>query len=149
MNLSEHFTLAEFTASQTASRLGIPNQPTPEALRALERTAAGMERVRKALYDAPILISSGYRCAELNTLVNGSHGSQHLIGEACDFTAPRFGTPEQIMRALVGTDVGYDQIILEFYNPRTGAGWVHISFSDRNRKQALIIDHGGPRLWNS
>ena len=30
--LSPHFTLAEFTYSQTASRMGLDNTPTPEAL---------------------------------------------------------------------------------------------------------------------
>lgn len=141
--LSEHFTLDEFTLSQTAIRCGIPNDPPASVMPALERTAAGMEMVRELLGDAPILVSSGYRSPELNMLVNGQHGSQHLLGEACDFTAPNFGTPEDIVRTIVGSDLPYDQVIWEH------ARWVHISFSDRNRRQALIIDNAGTRPWKS
>jgi hypothetical protein len=30
-----------------------------------------------------------------------------------------------------------------------GSGWVHISFSDRPRKQALVIDHTGTRIYTA
>lgn len=142
MKLSEHFTLDEFTSSQTATRCGINNAPQAEYMPALERTAQGMEMVREVLGDVPILVSSGYRSPELNMLVNGSHGSQHLLGEACDFTAPAFGSPEEIMRAIIKSEVPYDQLIYEF------GRWVHISFSLQNRRQKLVIDHAGTRPWS-
>jgi len=37
MNLSENFTVTEFTKSQTAARLGIDNMPTPEHLENAKR----------------------------------------------------------------------------------------------------------------
>jgi len=148
MKLSEHFTLDEFTSSQTATRCGINNAPPAEYMPALERTAQGMEMVREVLGDVPILVSSGYRSPELNMLVNGSHGSQHLLGEACDFTAPAFGSPEEIMRAIIKSEVPYDQLILEYYDPTRHTGWVHVSFSLRNRRQKLVIDHAGTRPWS-
>lgn len=143
MKLSEHFTLDEFTSSQTATRCGINNAPPAEYMPALKRTAQGMEMVREVLGDVPILVSSGYRSPELNMLVNGSHGSQHLLGEACDFTAPAFGSPEEIMRAIIKSEVPYDQLIYEF------GRWVHVSFSLRNRRQKLVIDNAGTRPWSS
>lgn len=141
--LSEHFTIDEFTFSQTASRNGISNDPPPDVVSALHRTAMGMEMVREALGNVPILVSSGYRSPALNAVVGGQIGSQHLLGEAVDFTAPTFGSPGDVMRAIVKSDVPYDQIILEF------GRWVHISFSDRNRHQMLVIDHTGTRPWTS
>ena len=139
MYLSTNFTVDEFTASQTAAREGIDNDLPIELLPAAKRTAYGLEMVRTLLGDKPILISSGYRSAALNAAVKGSQGSQHLVAEAVDFTCPAFGTPAQIVNTLVKSQLYYDQCILEF------GRWVHISFSDSPRRQALIIDHDGVR----
>ena len=139
MNLSPHFTLEEFSESQTAGRKGIDNDPPSLLFSSLSNTAEGLEQVRTLLGDRPIRISSGYRSPALNKAVGGSASSQHVLGEAVDFTCPAFGTPRQIVSAIVASKIPYDQVIQEFDS------WVHISFSTRNRRQALIIDNGGTR----
>ena len=142
MNLSRNFTVDELTHSQTAARLGLDNTPSLAVLDALKRTAYGLEDVR-ALLNAPILISSGYRSARVNRAVGGSYKSQHTVGAAADFTAPGFGTPDAVMRAIVdaGT-IHYDQIAIEF------GRWIHISFVQKGaRRQALVIDHSGTRAF--
>jgi hypothetical protein len=141
MNLSPHFTLEEFTHSQTAARMGLDNTPHATTVAALSATAAGMEMVRAALGSKPIVISSGYRSPTLNTVARGSRRSQHLLGEACDFTCPAFGTPREIVALLVDSTVPYDQLIYEY------GAWVHISFGPRNRREVLIIDRTGTRPW--
>lgn len=133
MQLSKNFTLDEFTVSQTASRNGISNKPTEEVLERLVNTAESMEKVRKLL-GYPINISSGYRSPELNKAVKGAATSQHLTGEACDFTCPKFGTPRQIVDKIQKSAIDFDQLILEWDS------WVHISFKrGGNRKQVLAI----------
>lgn len=139
MKLSANFSLSEFTISQTASRLGINNEPTPDVLQNLIRTANCMEDVRVLLKNNSILISSGYRSKELNKAVKGSSSSQHVKGEACDFSCPNFGSIDEIMSVIVNSSIKYDQCIKEFNS------WIHISFSDLNRRQALIIDSKGTR----
>ena len=139
MNLSPHFTLEEFIESQTAARQSINNDPPSLLFPSLTATAEGLEQVRTLLGDRPMRISSGYRSPTLNRAVGGSTNSQHVLGEAVDFTCPAFGTPRQIVAAIVASGIPYDQVIQEFDS------WVHISFSHRNRRQALIIDHGGTR----
>lgn len=141
MQLSEHFSLDEFTASQTAARLRIDNTPDDETLANLRGTASGMEAVRAYLGNVPIHISSGYRSLALNAAVGSKPTSQHVTGCACDFTAPEYGTPEAIVRDLVASGIPYDQVIFEFDT------WVHISFSPQNRRQALTIDHDGTRAF--
>ena len=141
MYLSTNFHLDEFIASQCAAREGIDNDLPIELLPAAKRTAYGLEMVRTLLGDKPILISSGYRSAALNAAVKGSQGSQHLVAEAVDFTCPSFGTPAQIVNTLVKSQLYYDQCLLEY------SRWVHISFSDRNRRQALIVDSTGTRPY--
>ena len=58
MRLSENFTLAEFTASQTAARRRIDNDPPIELYDPLKRTAEGLERIR-AVVCSPVIITSG------------------------------------------------------------------------------------------
>ena len=139
MNLSPHFTMAEFVVSDTAARRGIDNDPPAELLHALKRTAQGMEAVRVRLGGAPIIVTSGYRSPALNAAVGGQPSSQHTRGEAADFIAPRFGSPTEVAAALRDSGVDYDQLILEF------GRWVHISFSQAPRHQALVIDARGTR----
>jgi zinc D-Ala-D-Ala carboxypeptidase len=146
MYLSANFTVSEFVASQTAAREDIDNDIPIELLPAARQTAYGLEMIRTLLGDRPLLISSGYRSAALNAAVKGSMGSQHLVAEAADFTCPTYGTPAQIMNALVASQIPYDQCILEYSSNKNG-GWVHVSFSQRNRKQALRIDKDGTRAY--
>jgi zinc D-Ala-D-Ala carboxypeptidase len=144
MKLSEHFDLSEFTHSQTADRNHIDNTPPSYILPKLMLLAQGMEKVRSLLGDKPITISSGYRCDKLNSLVGSRPTSQHTLGIAADFICPAFGSPEQIVRAIVNGDLEYDQVIQEFATG-PGKGWVHISFSERKRMQALVIDSSGTK----
>lgn len=142
MNMSPHFTLAEFVISETAARSGIDNDPPIELLPALKRTALGLEAVRVRLGGAPITVTSGYRCPALNAAIGGAKDSQHMRGEAADFICPRFGTPAEVAAALRDSGIEYDQLLLEF------GRWVHISFSAAPRRQALIIDARGTRpMW--
>lgn len=122
--LSPNFTLAEFTISQEATRRGLDNTPGPNALANLHRLASCMEEVRLLLWGAPILPSSVYRSDRVNRLVKGAANSAHVFGLACDFTAPRYGTPLQICQALA-VNAGlwfFDQLIFE-------GTWVHLGLS--------------------
>lgn len=143
MMLSPHFSLPEFVLSQEAARRGIDNTPPADILPALYRTAQGLEAVRIRLGGAPMLISSGYRCLDLNRAIGSKDTSQHVQGEAADFTAPRFGGPLEIVSALKDSGVEYDQLILEY--AKGGGGWVHVSFSAAPRHMALEIDRDGTR----
>lgn len=140
MNLTEHFTLAELTVTNT----GLDNSPTdPKVILNLKKLALGLEEVRKVLKQ-PIRVTSGFRGPAVNVAVKGSQTSQHLQGLAADFTCPKFGTPTQIMKAIFQSNILYDQCILEY--PENG-GWIHISFSDKPRKQALIINKTGSKPY--
>lgn len=140
--LSQHFTLDEFLASQTAAREGIPNQPDAAAMDHLKRTADVMEKVRTLLGSKPIIISSGYRGPQLNDAVGGSSTSAHCYGLAADFTCPGFGDPHEICLKLEPhlKELGVDQLIWEY------ASWVHLGLRDGEpRCQCLTIDNSGTR----
>lgn len=152
MNLSPHFTLAEFVASVKAVELGIDNSLPPELLANARATADMAERIRAELsrisgYTVPILISSGYRCMALNTAVGGSKGSDHLRAQSIDWTAPSFGTPLQICRALGPrvAGLGIGQLIYEGPDNRR---WVHTStrLPDKLVNRVITIGPDGPML---
>jgi zinc D-Ala-D-Ala carboxypeptidase len=141
MKLSPHFSLEELIHSDTATRLDIDNTPSEEVMDNLKFLAEKLEDVRALLHN-PMLISSGYRSYALNDHLGSKRTSAHTRGLAVDFISPSFGTPEEIVEAIVNSDIEYDQVILEF------GRWVHLAFTpDEPRKQALIIDKKGTRFY--
>lgn len=148
MSLSKHFTLEEMVRSQTAARLGIFNFPDPWAVSNLERLAQLLEEVRSLFGGKPVIITSGYRCTELNRRIGSRDSSQHTKGCAADFRVSGVSIADTV-RAIYESDIVYDQLIEEF-NDGAG-GWVHISVpNDPNglpRKQALVINHEGARTY--
>lgn len=142
MQLTPHFSLEELTISQTAERKSIDNTPSPKVLSALTYTAQQMELVRSLLGNS-ISISSGYRSPELNREVGGATNSQHVLGEAVDFTCAGFGNPRQVVQKIKESNIPFCQLILEFDR------WTHISFSKSNSKrEVLIIDNKGTRIFS-
>lgn len=137
MKLTAHFDLAEFTVSQTASRMGLSNTPDEDTIERLKITAEGMEEVR-ALLGKPITISSGYRSKAVNKAVGSSDTSAHIKGWAVDFICPAFGSPLAICRVLAKSKIDFDQLIEE-------GSWVHISFDPRMRREVLTMRDGGYR----
>lgn len=136
MNLSEHFTLEELTASQTATRKGIVNQPGTVELNNLKRLALTLEEVR-TLLGHPIKISSGYRCKDLNKAIGSSDTSAHVKGLAADFTCPDFGDPKAVAKKIAESGIVFDQLIYE-------GTWVHIGLSTGiPRKQTLTAHFNG------
>lgn len=141
--LSEHFSLEEMTFSETASRKGFDNTPSASQIANLVRVATMLEQVRK-ITGKPIQISSGYRCKELNQAVGSSETSQHRLGCAADIKVAGM-TPNQVVEAIIASDIQYDQLIREFDS------WVHISVPNTPdttpRGQTLIIDKSGTRPY--
>jgi hypothetical protein len=142
MNLSEHFTLAEFTRSETASRRNLDNTPDQDTIGNLIILAQGMEDVRKLL-GHPIHINSAYRSPKVNSAVGGSKDSAHMKGFAADFTCPGFGDPWQICNEIIKGGIKCDQLILEYFTPG-GGGWTHISFDPMARGMVLTKHAGQP-----
>jgi hypothetical protein len=137
--LSPHFTLEEFTVSDTAVRLGLSNQPSPDMLARLKQTAAQLEKVRAVLGGRPITVNSAYRSPPVNAAVGGVSNSAHAQAHAVDFICPAFGTPFEICKKIAASGLKFDQLIHEKRD------WVHISFAPAMRQHLLTLppDGGG------
>jgi uncharacterized protein YcbK (DUF882 family) len=133
--VTPHFTLAELTHTDHRS---LDNTPNAGELANLHRLAEFLEVVKTTLGGKPVIISSAYRSKAVNDAVGSKDSSQHRLGLAADFRVPGVA-PDAVVRALL--HLPYDQIIREF------DAWTHISISDKPRRQALIIDRQGTRVF--
>jgi zinc D-Ala-D-Ala carboxypeptidase len=140
MQLSPHFTLAEFTVSETAARKGIDNEPGEAAIENLKRLAARLEQVR-FLFGAPVIITSGYRSPPLNEAVGGAKNSAHMWGYAADFIIPSMGSPLHVATRINNRkDIVFDQLINEYDS------WVHFAIEPEDvdaRRETLTYKRGG------
>lgn len=135
MLISPHFTLAEMTVSQLAAREGLDNDPPAKARANLQLLCNVLEQVR-ALFCAPIIVSSGYRSPAVNRRIGGAPSSQHLQGLAADFTVVEV-SPREVARRISESAISFDQLILEFDQ------WVHLSVTPGTpRRQVLTIRRG-------
>ncbi len=133
--MTPHFTLAELTAT---SHRQFDNTPNETELANLQKLAEFLEQVKTTLDGKPIMINSAFRSKAVNDSVGSKDTSQHRLGYAADFKVPGM-TPDQVVRAIIDSDLQFDQIIREF------DAWTHISISPSPRRQALIIDRQGVR----
>ncbi len=140
MKLSENFSLEEFTKSQTATRLGIDNNPDMTAILNLTALCKNVLQPIRNNFGIPFTPNSGYRSPELNTKIGGSKTSQHCKGQAVDIEVPTMSNLE--LANWCSAMLDFDQIILEFYKEgEPSSGWVHISYNvENNRKKYLSFD---------
>jgi hypothetical protein len=142
MNLSPHFTLAELTYTDHRQ---FDNTPNETELANLQKLAEFLEEVKALLDGKPIMVNSAFRSKQVNDSVGSKDTSQHRLGYAADFKVPGM-TPDQVVRAIIASDLQFDQIIREF------DAWTHISIPSfptlPPRKMALIIDKAGPRPFS-
>jgi uncharacterized protein YcbK (DUF882 family) len=141
MQLSEHFTLDELTHTDHRQ---FDNTPNATEMANLVRLANFLEEVKTAIGGKPVMINSAFRCKEVNDAVGSKDTSQHRIGCAADIRVPGM-TPDEVVKAVIASGIGYDQIIREFDR------WTHISVPNTKdmtpRRQALIIDKSGTRQY--
>lgn len=141
MNLTEHFTLEELTHTDHRELENIPNEIEQANI---QRLAEFLEAVKTLLGGKPIMVNSAFRSKAVNDAVGSKDTSQHRIGCAADIRVPGM-TPDQVVRAVIASDLGFDQVIREFDR------WTHISIPNQTtgspRKQALIIDKAGTRVF--
>ena len=146
MKLSAHFDLEEFTCSDTAARMCINNDLPIELLAEAKKTADMMEAIRAYLSDrlqkpCPVIITSAYRCSQLNKAIGSSETSDHIKMMAVDFKAPSFGSPYDICRELspAMSMLGIGQLIFEW------GSWIHVStrIPDKIINRIITIDKNG------
>jgi len=139
--LSPHFSLEELTITEHRE---FDNEPNELERANLVRLANFLEQVKELLGGKPVMVNSAFRSAQVNQAVGSAPTSQHRVGCAADLRVPGM-TPNEVVQAIISSDLPYDQCIREFDR------WTHLSITnhegEKPRRQALIIDKMGTRAY--
>ena len=134
--MDRQVSLKELLFSETATRLGINNEPTDQILINLQTLIYEIiEPIVNQFGD--IKITSGYRSPELCKAIGSSPTSQHTLGIAVDCEV--IGTPNKQLADWIVSNLEFDQCILEFWKPEEiNSGWVHISYNKSNNRKMYL-----------
>lgn len=135
----KNFKLSEFFRSSTAAKDGIKNEPSVDERATIVRNINSLvDNVLDPIRDkfcAPVIITSGYRCPQVNQLVGGVNNSQHMSGCAADFHVMGF-TPSMMYEVFlyIFNTLEYDQLI--YYQSKN---FIHVSYVENgNRHEAFL-----------
>lgn len=135
----KHFNLSEFFRSSTAAKNGIKNEPNlDERATVVRNINLLVDNVLDPVgnkFSKPVIITSGYRCPQVNMLVGGSKNSQHMSGCAADFHVGGF-TPLMMYQVFlyIFDTLEFDQLI--FYRNKN---FIHVSYIENcNRHEAFL-----------
>ena len=137
--LAEHFTLREMIASGKAMKLKIDNTPDEASVARLRTLCQHvLEPIRRRF--GRTIVSSGYRCKELNDAVGGVDNSQHLSGQAVDIHCSSLQAARQ-RYDFIRQHLDFDQLLLE-RRLSNGCCWLHVSYVSpaENRRMARFLN---------
>ena len=128
-----NFKMSELIYSKTALKNQIYNMPRLDELDNLLELIINVLQPVRDQFKSEVVINSGYRNQKLNTLVKGAKNSQHLKGQAADFTVKNHSIEEVI--DWIKENLVFDQLINEYDK------WIHVSYNSRgiNRKEVLYL----------
>lgn len=141
--LSNHFSYNELVNSATAKRLGIDNTPGTKELIELKKLCVSVLEPIRLYWNAPVVVTSGYRCPKLNKAVKGSPTSQHVFGQAADIrtVSDRLKDNKQlfllIKKLIAEGKIKVGQLIWEYGNDN-GPDWIHVSTPTSKLKNQII-----------
>ena len=140
--LTNNFSLEELTVTDHRT---LDNTPNLQERANLQRLAEFLEKIKELLNDKPIMINSAFRSKAVNDACGSKDSSQHRVGCAADIRVPGM-TPDEVVRAIIASDLPYDQVIREFDR------WTHVSIPNdlehKPRQMSLIIDKLGTRVYS-
>jgi len=139
MQLSEHFSLGEFTKSSYPEVYNIPSHVVIENMK---RVCGWLEAIRQA--QGPIVINSGYRSPQLNKRVGGVNTSNHLTGCAVDIRCSGIEQAIEYAAILIGyareSQQDYDELFIE--KNRYGRCWVHFAVRPKDNRRKVGFLNG-------
>ena len=122
---SEFFSFAELIKSSTATKHHIDNTPPADVIRNLQYGVDMVLDPLRRIYGKPIIITSGYRCPKLNTLVGGVSNSWHTQGNAADIHVASLTEATKLFSNLQKIP-SVDTVLFE----HSGSGqWLHVQWN--------------------
>lgn len=130
-----NFTFSELVHSDTAARYNINNMPDLKASDNLLKLIHYCLQPLRTKSGIPMVITSGYRCPQLNKRIGGSTTSHHCLGCAADFhfVGKSIAWGIDFIRK---SGVPFTQLIDE-------GNWIHLSFVPDNLKCEVLLYKNG------
>lgn len=143
MQLSEHFTLKEFTDSDKAKEHGIENIPDGYQISSIRFLVIEVLQPLRYILNKPVIITSGFRSQKLNQLVGGKKYSHHLCLDnyaAGDIVVPGI-EPEKVQYEVMNNNLPVEECINEYDE------WTHISIRKPSMQliKAIRDKYGGSK----
>jgi zinc D-Ala-D-Ala carboxypeptidase len=141
MRLTSNFTMWEFTKT---SHQDLQQKNIDEATQYLHYIldlSNKLQKLRDFIF-RKIYVCSGFRCKELNDRVKGSANSQHMKGQAVDFTVQDFADPKGLKFIFDWCEhnLEYGQLIFE--NPPGRKPWIHLGLPREGRNPTAYYFDG-------
>ena len=133
------FSIEELTQSATAKSLGIDNTPSADIKKNLTLFIEKVLDPIREDWGGPIIISSGYRCPELNAKVGGAKTSGHQYGYCADLQVK--GGMKKIRELanfifewMKDHKMKFDELLWEHSG---GVTWLHFCWIGKDGKQRM------------
>jgi hypothetical protein len=134
VNLSPHFTFAEMTRTGQAALQDMNRTEATAFTQSLTRVCVDLLEPIRVRFGV-VKVHSGFRGAAVNAAIGGSKTSQHMRGEACDFSVPGLSFDVVFRWIVQDSGIAFGQAILEGRTPTPT--WIHVSLGAPWRDAAL------------
>lgn len=130
------FSIKELCKSSTAKKLNIDNTPSAEIKQNLTVLIEKCLDPIREVFGNPIMVTSGYRCSQLNAACGGSPTSEHKTGFAADIDT---SDNIRLWDVITSGNFKWTQLINEYPDEEGEPSWIHISYNPNNLKCEKLI----------
>ena len=134
--MMKYFSITEMTRSDTAKRLGIDNTPSEDIKNNIILFIETVLDPIREDWGSPIIVSSGYRCPELNKAVGGVKTSGHMYGYCADLQVK--GDLREfsnfVKEWMKEHQMAFDELL---YEKSGGVTWLHFCWIGKDGKQRM------------
>jgi hypothetical protein len=132
----KYFSIKELCKSSTAKKLNINNTPPADIEKNLTVLIEECLDPIREKFGNPIMVTSGYRCSQLNAVCGGSPTSEHKTGFAADIDT---SDNTRLWDVITSGDFKWTQLINEYPDDDGEPSWIHISYNPDNLKCEKLI----------
>lgn len=134
--MTKNFDISEFEKSETAIKK-IDNTIPDEAKENLQALCENVLQPLRDAFGKSIIVTSGYRCSELNKAVGGAKASEHLTGCAADITAADKADNRRLFFLIQRLNLPFNKLIWE-KGDDSAPEWLHVSYKKNSNKRQLM-----------
>lgn len=136
----KYFSIKEMCKSSTAKKLNINNTPPADIEKNLTVLIEECLDPIREKFGKPIMVTSGYRCSQLNAVCGGSPTSEHKTGFAADIDT---SDNTRLWDVITSGDFKWTQLINEYPDDDGEPSWIHISYNPDNLKCEKLMCKNG------